>query len=165
MELKNIQLNELNSMIEIAIDQIYRCDLSLIARQASERSIAFRFGCYFTKLLEVSSFSGNCNIIVDMEYNRNRKEPKKSTNFQNGMMPDLIVHKRNSNQYNILVIEFKTYWNNSQTEAMNRVEQKLIDLTQISSIYKFGLGVLIELHMEKNQCEFSRYIGGVKINA
>ena len=93
MKLADNQIEELKQMIEQALDHLYRNDMSLISRKAHERSIAFRFGLYFSKLLDVSSFTDIKHIHIDMEYNRDMNDPKKTPKFQNGIVPDLLLHK------------------------------------------------------------------------
>ena len=43
-----------------------------------------------------------------------RVSTKKLPSFPNGTFPDEILYKRGSNDNNILVMEFKTYWNKDQ---------------------------------------------------
>lgn len=46
---------------------------------------------------------------LDSEYNRNKADKKFLPSWKSGCYPDIIIHKRGSNDDNFLVIEFKTW--------------------------------------------------------
>lgn len=76
-----------------------------------ERAIVFRFAHYLQN--ELNMYSEYKSYNLDCEYNRNGISAKILPNFPNGVYPDLIIHKRGRNDKNILVMEFKTYWNSN----------------------------------------------------
>lgn len=55
------------------------------------------------------------------EYNRNGARTKQLPSFPNGKYPDVILHKRGSNNGNILIMEFKTYWNRDRSNDKNKI--------------------------------------------
>lgn len=61
---------------------------------------------------------------------------------QKGVYPDIIIHKRNSNDFNLLVIEFKTYWNDNIEDDVKKINQ-LIDPSGVYR-YKYGMSVIIK---------------------
>ena len=141
MTLTQTQIDELKTLVTNALDMLYQHDSNLILNAVNERSVVFRFGLYFNELLKTSSFSV---YNLDCEYNRNLGVPKRTINFQNGVIPDVLLHRRNSNDENVLVLEFKAYWNN----ANRKVDiKKIQDFTSQAedNIYKYGLGGVIEL--------------------
>ncbi len=137
MELNKEQLEELKTMIKQALTHLYRNDESLIVRETHERSIAFRFGLYFDALLRLSSFSKMEGMYIDFDYNRNGYISKELSG--SNIYPDIILHHRGDNQINLLVIEFKTYWNNDTKGNFEKLER----LTSNDYQYKFGLGASI----------------------
>ena len=105
-----------------------------------ERAIVFRFAYYLQKQLEESTYS---DYIVDCEYNRNGEKAKiLNEERQKGVYPDIIIHKRNSNDFNLLVIEFKTYWNDNIEDDVKKINQ-LIDSSGVYR-YKYGMSVIIK---------------------
>lgn len=100
-ELVNIALNE-------ALEQLLRADEELLCNDVNERSISHRLASYLEPY-----FPG---WNVDCEYNRNHDNPKRldikrrdtsSDDTQaTTVFPDIIVHKRNTDE-NLLVIEIK----------------------------------------------------------
>ena len=84
-----------------ALVKLYHDDHSLIRRKCCERSIVFRLGHYLVNSIE------EYNLDVDCEYNKRGDDPKSLTKSKYNY-PDLIVHKRETNESNLLVVEVKT---------------------------------------------------------
>ena len=53
------------------------------------------------------------------EYNKCHGDIKRTKRFRNGLRPDLIIHRRDSNEENKLVAEFKGWWNNDVKNDLN----------------------------------------------
>ena len=130
-------IEELKRLIDHSINLLYENDYYLIQNKVHERTIVFRFGLHFYKLLqETNNYSG---YDLDSEYNKNRGECKKTVNFPKGTYPDMILHKRGTNDFNIMIIEFKTYLGRN----INRDIAKLKDFTHPYQGYNYKLGVFI----------------------
>lgn len=142
MNLSQEDINMLGTMINDSLERIYAKDYTLIENAVNERAIVFKFGLYFHELLKGSSFE---EFDLDCEYNRNMGEPKRTVSFPTGVIPDVLLHRRNCNEHNVLVVEFKGYWNRDERE---KDIQKLMDFTDQEDTYKYGLGVLIELNRD-----------------
>lgn len=120
-----------------------------------ERSIVCRYAYYLqNKLLEDEKYA---SYNLDCEYNRNIYDIKTALINQEikSIYPDLIVHRRGktgNNQNNLLVMEFKTYWNRSIKSDIDKVKA-LVDQDGKYK-YKYGLVVTIEkeLSATKIQC-------------
>lgn len=132
----NICLDPIRQYVQRAVDEVYKNDKSLIVRDVNERSIVFRFGLYLYEILKFTEFK---DYDIDVEYNRNGNEPKRLPNHKNGTYPDFIIHKREVNTDNLLVLEFKTEWYNNQKADKDKI-QKYMDL---SGEYKFKYGATI----------------------
>ena len=65
------------------------------------------------------------------------------------VMPDLIIHKRGTNENNLLVLEFKTWWNNDQAE-----DKKRIELFKRELKYQYGATILIGKTIKECKVEF-----------
>ena len=102
-------------IIEIIIytlERLYINDFILFENNVSERTIVFRFGLYFDKLLK--RIIKNKNLSIDFEYNRNIKSKYmfKSIGINENRRktyPDIIVQERKKLSNNILAIEFNEY--------------------------------------------------------
>ena len=79
------------------------------------------------------------DLSLDCEYNRNGCLNKALPSFTRGVIPDVIIHKRGSNDKNVLVMEFKTYWNDKQEND----EDKIIELTDQQGVYKYAYGMTV----------------------
>lgn len=143
MEITKTEVN-LEYLIEAALSLLYKNDKHLIDIHANERSIVFRFGYYFQNLLSM-----HCEYkeyFLDLEYNRDGEDPKKTANHQNGIYPDVILHKRGDNNDNLLVMEFKGHWNN---EGQEKDKSKILDLMNPNGEYEYKKGYTVLL-MENN---------------
>ena len=147
----------LDELVEKALDLLYEKDMHLILNKAlskcgrddehhvGERSIVFRFAHYLQNLMDESGEFEDFNL--DCEYNRNGSECKILPSWPNGTYPDVIVHKRGSNDFNLMVIEFKTYWNNK----IYSDKLKLREFTDKSGVYKYQKGYVILINKERDK--------------
>ena len=107
--LDNEKMNRerLRADILSALSQVYEKDRDLLADNidACERSLMHRFTRYFMELVESRDDSLYEGLRVDGEYNRHLCNPKRL----NGKLifPDVIVHRRNTDERNLCIIEFK----------------------------------------------------------
>ena len=141
------KLKVLDNLINQALDMLYEKDMHLIMNCAEdtrgkderhhvgERAIVFRFAHYLQNLIDDDGGFKEYNL--DCEYNRNGAECKALPSFPNGTYPDIIIHKRGSNEHNLLVAEFKTYWNCD----ISNDKQKLFEFTDSKGRYKFKKGI------------------------
>ena len=140
----NEQSYDLNTLLDIlysAVNEFYERDTDLLTnnkaiRKGMERSCAFRIGYYLCNLIKGTMFD---NYDVDMEYNKNSMQQKNLE--KRNVCPDLIIHKRWSNDNNLLVIEFK---HGVSSDSSNDI-RKLKGFTRNNGSYKYKLGVLLEL--------------------
>ena len=138
-----MNLEELKNAIHSCLDKLYENDSYLIMnsvdtepKHVSERSIVFRFGVYFENFVREQLSEYN----LDSEYNRNKADIKLLPSWEDGCYPDIIVHKRGNNDNNLLVIEFKTWWNSDQSNDC----QKIIEFCSTDTYqYKYGMTILL----------------------
>lgn len=153
---------ELYMSIRRAFEKLYQNDIYLIEHEppaklksnnkllgkhyVGERAIVFRFAHYLQ--IELCKSKKYHWYNLDCEYNRNKTDPKILPSFPNGAFPDLIIHERSKNDHNLLVMEFKTYWNNSQ-ESINKDLKKINEFMKYPYNYKYGLVVVIEKNLSE----------------
>ncbi|MDC7286987.1 hypothetical protein NXH76_04175 [Blautia schinkii] len=141
---------EIIKCLEAAGKDLYSFDKDLINdngvidRHAHERSICFRFGLYFHKYIDSNKFLKGYDL--DAEYNRDIEGIKRLDYRPNGCYPDLILHKRGSNESNILIIECKGWW--AGKKDIDDDIDKIKGFLQ-SDRYKYMLGLLIIFNKEK----------------
>jgi hypothetical protein len=140
------------TLIEIIapiMQRVYQDDIRLIQRGGMERSLSFRFGLYLSDAIRQNEWLSNLHL--DLEYNKNGLNPKRTPRRPNGAQPDLILHTREGHVNNILVIEFKGWWNDYDRQ---RDRIKLEDFVDQEGEYKYGLGILIELNIDAPTYEY-----------
>ena len=163
MVLTQPQITELTTAINAALSRLYQRDGSLIERQVNERSVAFRFGLYFNETIRETSFYTDNDLTIDFDYNRNIGEVKRMEGFSrtHGVYPDIILHHRGFNDKNILVIEFKGFWNNNNGER-HRDYRKLVEFTHPQrNDYQYGFGVFVNLGQTLENCQFTYFRNGM----
>lgn len=117
--------------IATAFQQLLEKEEHLFAHEASERAICAHFLTYLKPLLS--------NWDLDVEYNRNISDPKKVRLKK--VIPDLIVHKRGTNDQNLLAVELKIKCN---------ARDKAKDIEKLQSYcdeleYEYGLFLNIDI--------------------
>lgn len=151
-------INELIKLVNYTLDELYTKEKYLLENNSSERNLVFHFSRYFLKNIENNEKYKDYN--VECEYGNNHKF-KKTISINNKIhqiYPDFILHKRGSNDHNLLAIEFKK--NNSNNK---KDEIKLISLTDNNYEYKYKLGLFINLKKTRKDIEIIKYINGKKI--
>ena len=149
---------EILELIKSSLEKLYEKDQYLIYHgdnnHNSERAIVFRFGIYFNQEVEDS-----LRYNVDAEYNRNiddnkkmRKGNKRGKEIVN-VIPDLILHQRGNNKNNMLIIEFKTWWNNGQDEDIEKIKK----FCDPSGEYKYKYGTTILLGKRLDEIEIKLF--------
>lgn len=98
----------IKNSLDKALEKLLKSDAQLLYNDVNERSISHRLACY------LEPFFPDWN--VDCEYNREHDDPKRleipkrkilsDDTHATTVFPDIIVHKRNTND-NLLVIEMK----------------------------------------------------------
>jgi hypothetical protein len=150
-----------------ALDRLYESDVYLIANKpfvrresTSEQGLVFRFGIYLQDYLDNETFLNGYHL--DMEYNRMIDAKKTQSSFKTGSYPDLIIHARGSNDYNLLLIECTTWWD-SDVYLKQQDILRLKELTQNTSKYHFALGAYIAF--EKSRSIQKWFVNGKEINS
>lgn len=149
-EYKQEVKREIANCLEKAGEELYASDKKLICDEyikeyhVHERSICFRFGIYLNRLIASNELLKKYNL--DAEYNKDKEDIKRLPAKKNGCCPDLILHKRGTNDNNILVIECKGWW--SGEEEIEK-DKKKISAFLHSKRYHYMLGLLIKFDKDK----------------
>ena len=126
----------LEELIKKSLDELYVKDKSLIDRKVAERDIVHRFAHYFENYMQDTDVE---SYNVDCEYNRNGYGIKQVNGKY--VYPDFIVHKRGNNEDNLLIIEFKTWWNPNNDKDIEKIQWMMHP--QFRYKYKYGCSITI----------------------
>ena len=170
MSYRRLEFDLFEKIIVPAIDSFYTTskDKDLLDRDASERAIVANIYCKMNLLFQKSDTALQY-LSIDYEYNRNLLDTKKAylkcnlcklntciklpySNLDEAdIVPDIIIHKRGSNEDNQVVIEFKKVKNRDEKQRKNDIA-KLTYLTCQQQYedkedfdYKYQLGYFIDL--------------------
>lgn len=136
--------DEIEGKVKASLRKLRKHDKYLLDNNLNERTITYKLATYIQE--EFQDFN------VDCEYNRfddlvKRIEvPKYNVNWDDTeartIFPDIIVHKRGTQENNLLVIEIKKS-SNSDSGIIDRM--KLKALIKYPYNYKFGLFLRIKI--------------------
>ena len=151
---------QLITLVNHALDELYINEGYLFENNSTERNLVFHFSRYFINIANSKEFYKFYS--VDCEYNRNKLDYKRYQSMIYGnesrrMFPDLIFHKRGTNENNILAIEFKKNKLSDENDFC-----KLKALTNSDCEYKYKLGLYINLTKKRNKETIVKFIDGVK---
>lgn len=143
-KLGEVSDGEIKELFFIALGQLFKNDTFLLENGAHERSVAHKLAEYLQQ-----QFPERC---VDCEYNLHGMDIKlldglaqkpecEEDRKTDRVYPDIIVHIRNTDEVNDLIIEMKT--RNGHTACD---EKKLELLTGPEHPYKYQLGLLLKFN-------------------
>ena len=141
-------ITDIKNDLKLSLFEFREKDFKDFETNDSERAKVFRIGYYLQKIMDSKELYKKEKIIVDCEYNRMvtqdgrvaKNMPCMKDDDHNGnVIPDLIVHRRNSSECNLLVCEFKN------KHANDRDEQKLDEFKK-SKFFQYKHACLIILN-------------------
>ena len=147
-----------------ALSRVYDEDRDLLSDNvdACERSLMHRFTRYMMELVESSNDSIYKGVRVDGEYNRHLCNPKRL----NGkfIFPDVIIHRRKTDEHNLCIIEFKKSLRDGDKSDCNEKSKgrrfnddirKLKSMTKHNGEYGYQWGVHIIFRAAKEEDMFT----------
>ncbi len=151
-----MNFEEVKQKVQTALKRLREQDTFLIQANTNERTISHKLGEY----LQVEF----PRLKVDCEYNRHGDEikrllvPRDNINWDDTeartVFPDIIVHERNNDKNNLLVIEVKK----SSNKRNEFDESKLEAFTKEPYSYSFGL--FLEISMTNTDDSLKWYSKG-----
>ncbi len=88
-------------------------------------------------------------VIMDCEYNKHLGQGKiirwPNEKGEKTIRPDLVFHQRNNDDKNLMIVEFKGYWN-SDLDDLKKL--KALSLEKERGGYGYKLGVFVRLGLQ-----------------
>lgn len=142
--------SELFEAVKKSVELFMVHDKQLLNICSHEQSLSFRIGHYLIDTFEPK-------YQVDCEFNRHGKDPKrlseKSLNHRStgqchnqGDRPDIVVHSRGSDDYNLIFIEIKKKKEGRDTR---RQDKERIEFATSGKL-NYHLGIYIEFSCQNN---------------
>ena len=128
-----------------ALNDVATKDEALLSLQAHELALVHRFGVYLEHHLHDEL---QIDLTIDLDYDRHGRLPKllaprPDRGKEGRFRPDLIVHHREDDECNILVVEWKK---NARPMTLRRLEERVRSLLAEDPEhygYAYKLGVLV----------------------
>jgi hypothetical protein len=114
--------------LRTALNKLLDRDLDLLAMGAHEQAICHRLAGYLDAMTDLN---------VDCEYNRDMLQPKRLKDGK-PFRPDIIIHRRLSNESNLLVVEAKAGPQDEKKDI-----EKLQELIDEAGQYHYFVGAFI----------------------
>lgn len=134
----------LNLLLKKSLVLFYANDAVLLKKTGAERTCQGRIMVYMEHLLKHDPLFEIWRYYnLDCEYHWDKHDQKRYANRNGYMQPDLMLHIRNTNEHNLMVIEFKFEAKTSDGDS-----EKLRDLTKSDYIYKYKLGCAVSLNVQ-----------------
>lgn len=158
--IKNEEEKYLIDCLQEAVNLVYAEERMLLSylgdeMKGLEQAFVFRTGIYLQKILSNSIYS---NFDLDSEYNKALGVKKTTDRFPKGIRPDLLLHKRQSHDSNLLAVEFKGNWKTK----VHRDFEKLVELTSPNGPFRYQLGVFVLIGLQKPEYNFFK--NGMEVN-
>ena len=117
--------------INKALITLYKRDSYLLKNDAHEVTISHKLACYLQDMFE--------EFDVDIEFNKNLKDSKRVDNEIR--RPDIIVHKRGTNDSNFIAIEIKKCSNANKNFDIEKIGSIMNELNYQYGFYiEFNVG-------------------------
>lgn len=139
---------EFEQILKNALKTLYDRDHILIQRGGMEQACVARLYYYMQKSIDKSPALKQ--YYLDCEYNKNGEMSKRYMDDDMGKhliaRPDIILHQRGTNDCNIVIVEFKGWWNSERRSDI----KKLTAFTDMDGTYRYSVGVFVKL--KKSSC-------------
>lgn len=124
------------NIIESSLKKLVLNDKHLLRNKVKEECLNHKLANYIE--YNVKNINLNINYDIDVEYNKNLDLVKKITNSEGeeiAIRPDILVHKRDCNSYNLIAIEAKKRY--STKHDIEKIENLL------KPPYNYSFGFII----------------------
>ena len=135
-----MKIDVIKRRIRHCIDKIYENDSDLFDRNNYEVTISNKLAQYL--FIEFKEYD------VDCEYNKHINKEKENKELNKNIRPDIIIHRRGTDENNLLYIEIKTDHNR---ESRTFDYDKIKAMTKQNSEYKYSLGLFIDFNRDKEK--------------
>ncbi len=135
------------TLLHESVEECYRNDFTLIEHSMEQACVA-RIFYYMQKALKQDRrFDSFSRYNLDCEYNKNYAQIKETPRCPNGTRPDIILHRRLSNDSNKLVVEFKSRRGRNKKDLSSGQSIDIIKLEDFTKqgVYRYFLGVYVKL--------------------
>ncbi|MFZ3087386.1 MAG: hypothetical protein WA123_04910 [Methylotenera sp.] len=130
---------QVEHVVKYAIQMLIDNDSVLIDLNVSERALMFHLARYIREKTP-------SNLDVDCEYNRHLSDKKNLLFLKNKLKteeeykvyPDILIHQRNSDEHNILVVEIKKHG-----EDVDGDKRKLKAFKEEPYFYDFAVQIIV----------------------
>lgn len=155
-----MELREIVESVELAIGQLIQNEGGILRRGLNELNLsnhlAFYLMPYFSDYDVDTEYNGDINKPNDrkaLDIARNRIEAVRQTpNAQNNykLRPDIIIHVRETNEHNLVVIEVKKDSHPKHLKDFDLIKLEHLTINYLGNHYNYDLGIALILGTNEN---------------
>lgn len=146
-------LEYLREKITKCVDEFYLNESGLLERENYEVTISSKLAQYI--------FNEFPRYDVDCEYNKHLDGEKKVDELNQNIRPDIIIHRRGTDENNLVYIEIKTDHNR---ELRTHDYDKIKAMTKQKEKYRYSLGLFIDFNRDKEKLNIKYFEDGKECN-
>lgn len=144
-----MKLDVIKRRIKHCIEKIYEDDSDLFDRNNYEVTISSKLAQYL--FIDFKEYD------VDCEYNKHINQEKRVKELNQNIRPDIIIHRRDIDEDNLVYIEIKTDHNR---ESRTRDYDKIKAMTKQKGEYGYSLGLFIDFNRDKEKLNIKFFEDG-----
>lgn len=145
-------------VVSEAVKKCYKEEKSLIALGMEQACVARIFYHMQDMINRLPKFKEFKDFNLDSEYSKVFERVSYQEDLKSRIQPDIVLYRRDSDEDNFLVIEFKSKKDSNTIKAPYKDRLKLEKLTSHNSEYKFRLGIFVRLDLQEPKYVFSKWI-------
>lgn len=148
-----MKLDVIKRKIKHCIERIYEDDSDLFDRNNYEVTISSKLAQYL--FVEFKEYD------VDCEYDKHINQEKEVKELNQNIRPDIIIHRRGTDEENLVYIEIKTDHNRESRELDYC---KIKAMTKQKGEYGYSLGLFIDFNRDKENLKIKYFKDGIECN-
>ena len=153
-----MEIQEIKSLVNKALDKLLGNDKYLLNGNVNEMSISHKLATYLSELFpdyhvdceynkNIQSQTGNKTIHIlrdeAMKFDLLKNDIPNTEFIEKFVKPDIIIHKRGSNENNLLVIEMKKNTSNDRSKEYDRLKLRSFISNDNGNELHFSYGLFI----------------------
>lgn len=162
-----MEINEILKRLDDSITSVLENEFDILARGLNELNLTGHLTKYLTPHFEEltvdpeyngDKLKGNDRKALDIARNRMIEvgiPPNETENYQ--LTPDIIIHQRNTNDNNLVVIEAKKDSNSKKRKDFDLLKLEHMTIDYFGNHYNYRIGVAIVFGTKKRAGEYEIY--------
>ena len=157
-----MKLSEFRDSMDSVMDKFYETEADLLGYRTGDTSTMVNERTISSHIARIiDNKLGTQDYKVDTEYNRHGDDIKKLNGRK--VYPDILIHKRRTDNNNFAWIEVKKANANAEIKDIEKDRERLVDVTRQNGEYRYKYGALIIIGKDESEYNIEYYQNGKNI--